>query len=186
MHNGLSTFLLTPWTKVASHQSACPLAWEGRQAEGSAQKTHRRVSDHIAIARALRRNNKQQCLFPLSHVIAKRDQYLTQTVLTSRDRHIMLLSIIFQGPRPVTIHIKTCTTIWRKENMGCLVLIFNLIHLGILNPENLAPACSILKFKWHTILSFSMANHPFPLKRKFFQCVMHLKNHYITKKIMVP
>lgn len=66
--------------------------------------------------------------------------------------------------------------------MGCLVLIFNLIHLGILNPENLAHAYSILRFKWHTILSLSMANHPLPLKRKFFQCVMHLKNHYITKK----
>lgn len=61
MHNGLSTFLLTPCTKAAPHQSACPLAQEG--AEGSAQKTHRRVSDHIAIAVALRRNNKQQCLF---------------------------------------------------------------------------------------------------------------------------
>lgn len=53
--------------------------------------------------------------------------------------------------------------------MGCFVIGFDWIHLGILNPENLAPIHSILRFDQHMTLSFGMTVLPFSFRRSFLQ-----------------
>ena len=139
--------LLTHCMKVAQPWSAHPVAHQGRQTEGSAQKPHRKTSGHITVARALRWNNKPPCPFPLLSVKAKTDQCLARTVLGFLDGHTALLSVTFHGPARVTICMHTYPSVWRKENMECLVVMFNWIHLGALNPENSASIYSSLRFE---------------------------------------
>lgn len=188
MHNGLSTLQLptchfppNPLHRRSTTSVSPPTGPWRETGEGSAQKPHRKTSDPITIAGALRCNNKPPCPSPLPHLNVKTDRDLAHTPLSFLGGHIMLLSVTFHEPPGVTIHINTHTSIWRKENTGCFVIIFNWIHLGILNPENLAPFYSILRFEEYMILSFWMANPPFLFKRKFLQRVIHFrancKNH---------
>lgn len=154
VHSGLSALRLpthhfppNPLHESSTAMVSPPSGPSRETGGGSTQKLHRKMSDHITVARALRWNNKPPCPFPLSSVKAKTDQCLARTVLGFLDGHIVLLSVTFHGPARVTICMNTHPSIWRKENMGCLVVMFNWIHLGVLNPENSAPIYSSLKFE---------------------------------------